>query len=132
MSLRIDKELCVAAVALSVCMAPAIAQNDPKVTSKRAYVISEVEVVDEKLADSYRPLAAASIAKHGGRYIVRGGAPAVVEGEPAKPKRVMVIAEFPSMKHVQDWYASPDYAEALKFRRALERRLMFVEGLPLP
>ena len=38
-----------------------------------AYVISEVEILDETNADRYRTLASASIELFGGRYIVRGG-----------------------------------------------------------
>ena len=39
-----------------------------------AYVISEVEVLDPALFEEYRSLAPATIAKYGGRYVVRGGA----------------------------------------------------------
>jgi uncharacterized protein (DUF1330 family) len=35
------------------------------------------------------------------------------------------------MERLREWYASPEYAEALKHRwTALERRLIFVEGVP--
>jgi uncharacterized protein (DUF1330 family) len=35
------------------------------------------------------------------------------------------------MARAREWYASPEYAEALKVRRtALERGLVFVEGVP--
>jgi len=37
----------------------------------RAYVISEVEVLDEAQGQCYRELASASIARYGGRYIVQ-------------------------------------------------------------
>lgn len=93
-----------------------------------AYVISEVEIRDERLANEYRTRAAASIEQYGGRYIVRGAAPEVVEGEGTS--RRIVIVEFPSLARLREWYASPAYAEALKFRAgALERRLMFVAGI---
>jgi len=37
---------------------------------------------------------------------------------------------MPTMVRLREWYASPEYAEALKVRRtALERRLVFVEGV---
>jgi uncharacterized protein (DUF1330 family) len=94
-----------------------------------AYVISDVEPLDPALIAQYRTLAEASIAKYGGRYIARGGEIDAVEGGWA-PKHV-VIVEFPSMARARDWYASPDYAEALKVRRhALKRRLIFVDGVP--
>jgi uncharacterized protein (DUF1330 family) len=94
-----------------------------------AYVISEVEIRDAKAIETYRTLAAQSIAHHGGRYLVRGGAAELVEGGPAL--KTLIIVEFSSMARAREWYASPEYAEALKVRRtALERRLVFVEGVP--
>jgi uncharacterized protein (DUF1330 family) len=96
-----------------------------------AYVISELEVLDPVAMESYRTLAARSIAQYGGRYLVRGGPAEAVEGGPA-PKTIVVV-EFPSMARLREWYASPEYAEALKVRRtALDRRLIFVEGVSQP
>lgn len=95
----------------------------------QAYVISEVEILNEAAANEYRRLAADSIASHGGRYLVRGGEPDIVEGK--RSGRRLVVVEFPSMERAKRWYASAEYAEALKFRDdALARRLIFVEGLP--
>jgi uncharacterized protein (DUF1330 family) len=94
-----------------------------------AYVISELEVRDPVAIETYRTIAAKSIAQYGGRYLVRGGAASVAEGGPAVKN--IVVVEFPSMKRLREWYASPEYAEALKVRRtALDRRLIFVEGVP--
>ena len=94
-----------------------------------AYVISDLEVLSEERIATYRSLAQASIAKYDGRYIVRGGAINVVEGDWA-PKAI-VIVEFPTMARAHEWYRSPEYAEALKVRlTALDRRLIFVEGVP--
>lgn len=94
-----------------------------------AYVISEVEVLDETQAQRYRDLASASIDQYGGRYIVRGADPEVPEGEWPTHQRVVVV-EFPSMEQLQRWYHSPEYAEALALRQtALNRRLLFVEGV---
>ena len=93
-----------------------------------AYVISEVEARDTVALEAYRTLAAQTIAKYDGRYLARGGAAEVVEGGP--PPKTIIIVEFPTMARAREWYASAEYAEALKLRRtALERRLMFVEGL---
>ncbi len=95
-----------------------------------AYVISEVEPRNSDLFDRYRTLAASSIKKYGGRYLVRGGPIEPVEGG-WKPHQ-MVIVEFPSMNRAREWYRSEDYAEALTVRdMALSRRLIFVEGAPM-
>ena len=93
-----------------------------------AYAISEVEVRDAAGFEAYRTIAARAIAQYGGRYLVRGGAASVVEGGPL-PKTIIVV-EFPTMERLREWYASPEYAEALKARQtAIDRRLIFVEGV---
>jgi uncharacterized protein (DUF1330 family) len=98
--------------------------------SMSAYVISEVQVLDESLADRYRALAQAAIARYGGHYLVRGASPEVVEGDWPAEQRVVVV-EFPTMEAARQWYGSPEYAEALAVRgAALARRLLFVEGAP--
>ena len=94
-----------------------------------AYLISEVDVRDAAGFETYRTIAAKAIAQYGGRYLVRGGAASAVEGGP--PPKNIIVVEFPSMERLREWYASPEYAEALKVRQtALDRRLIFVEGVP--
>lgn len=94
-----------------------------------AYVISEVEILDEDAAAVYRSRAAGSIAAYGGRYVVRGALPEAPEGEWPDAERVVVV-EFPSLARVREWYASPEYAEALAVKPvALTRRLLFVPGV---
>jgi uncharacterized protein (DUF1330 family) len=39
----------------------------------KGYIYAELEVTDAALFETYRPLAAASIAEFGGHYAVRGG-----------------------------------------------------------
>jgi uncharacterized protein (DUF1330 family) len=93
-----------------------------------AYVISEVDVHDAAGFAAYRTIAAKSIAHYGGRYLVRGGAATAAEGGP--PPKTLIVVEFPTMERLHEWYASPEYAEALNVRRtALDRRLIFVEGV---
>ena len=94
-----------------------------------AFVISEVEILEESFAERYRELAAASIEAHGGRYVIRGATPDAVEGH-WSPARRLVVVEFPDMDVARQWYSSESYADALAYRdRALTRRLLFVEGL---
>ena len=93
-----------------------------------AYVISEVDVRDAAGFEAYRTIAAKAIAQYGGRYLVRGGAANVAEGGP--PPKNIIVVEFPTMERLRGWYASPEYAEALKVRQtAIDRRLIFVEGV---
>jgi uncharacterized protein (DUF1330 family) len=78
--------------------------------------------------EAYRTIAAKAIAQYGGRYLVRGGAANVAEGGP--PPNTIIVVEFPTMERLREWYASPEYAQALKVRQtALDRRLIFVEGV---
>jgi uncharacterized protein (DUF1330 family) len=68
------------------------------------------------------------LARYGGRYLVRGGVANLIEGGP--PPKTIIVVEFPTMERLRDWYASPEYAEAMKLRQtALERRLILVEGV---
>jgi uncharacterized protein (DUF1330 family) len=94
-----------------------------------AYVISDVAIVDPIHVETYRTLASAAIERYGGRYLARGGEVQTVEGD-WTPERVIIV-EFPSMDRARAWYHSPEYAEALKVRQhALNRRLIFVDGMP--
>jgi len=94
-----------------------------------AYVISDVRPLDPDAIRAYRDLAQATIAKYGGRYIVRGGAIDRIEGD--WNPNMLVIVEFPTMGCAREWYRSSEYAEALKVRQtALQRNLIFVEGIP--
>jgi uncharacterized protein (DUF1330 family) len=93
-----------------------------------AYVISEVEMRDAAGFEAYRIIAAKTIAQYGGRYLVRRGVANLIEGGP--PPKTIIVVEFPTIERLREWYASPEYAEALKVRRtALDRRLIFVEGV---
>jgi len=93
-----------------------------------AYVISEVETREPDAMAVYRRLAADSIARHGGRYVVRGGPIETLEGG-WTPDAIVVVA-FDTADQARAWYASPEYAEALKVRQAaLARRLILVEGV---
>lgn len=92
-----------------------------------AYVISRVQMRPGPALDSYRALAARSIERHGGRYLVRGGEQDLLEGDwPAST----IVVEFPNLEAARAWYRSADYAEALKYRdAALDRDLVLVEGI---
>ena len=92
-----------------------------------AYIIADIQVSDPVAYDDYRPLAAASIARFGGRFIVRGGKVDLLEGEP-QPERIVVI-EFPDADTARRWYQSEEYQTALKIRQAASRgRVLLVEG----
>ena len=93
-----------------------------------AYVIVETNVTDHEQYERYRDAAPASIAAHGGRYLVRGGELAVFEGE-WNPTRVVVL-EFPDLATAKRWYASEEYGEARKLRDgAAHLNMVAVQGV---
>lgn len=92
-----------------------------------AYIIAEVEVTNPTGYEVYRPLAGASIAQYGGKFVVRGGKAELVEGT-HEPARIVVI-EFADAAAAKRWYNSPEYQEALKIRLANSKgRVLLVEG----
>jgi uncharacterized protein (DUF1330 family) len=93
-----------------------------------AYVIVDLTVTDLPTMEEYRKLVPATLAKYGGRFLVRGGAHQTVEGD-WKPNRVVVL-EFPSMEQAKRWYDSEEYREPKAMRlRAGRANLIMVEGV---
>lgn len=92
-----------------------------------ALVIVDIEVTDPVLYEDYKRLASASIAAHGGRYLVRGGRSEVLDGT-WTPRRLVVL-EFDSMEKAKAWRESPEYAQAKKVREGCARsNMIVVEG----
>ncbi len=96
-----------------------------------AYVLVEVRVTNPEPYAAYRDLATASVARHGGRFLARGGAVTPLEGD-WNPERLVVI-EFPSVQAAREWYASDDYQDALKIRVANSvGKALIIEGYSAP
>lgn len=94
-----------------------------------AFLIVDIDVTDDVGYQAYRQLVGPIVAASGGRFIVRGGAIDVLEGE-WRPKRVVML-EFPSMATALDWYHGESYAEAKALRLRTSRcNVVLVEGLP--
>lgn len=92
-----------------------------------AYIIVDIKVTDPDRYEDYKRLAAPTIAAHGGRYIVRGGATEVLEGD-GRPGRIVAL-EFPSMEQARAWYRSPEYAAARGVRQeSATAEMVLVEG----
>jgi uncharacterized protein (DUF1330 family) len=93
-----------------------------------ALVIVDIEVLDPIPYEDYKRLASASIAAHGGRYLVRGGATEVMDGTWA-PRRLVVL-EFDSVEKARAWRNSSEYAEAKKIRDTCAKANMVIaEGI---
>jgi len=92
-----------------------------------AYVIYQAEVLDPERYEVYKPVAAESVGRAGGRYIVRGGPIDVLEGE--APAGRTVVVEFPDRGTALEWYQG-DYAKARQLREgAAIARMYVVDGI---
>jgi len=93
-----------------------------------AYIIADVTVTDPAAMEEYRKRVPATLARYGGRFVVRGGAHQSIEGD-WKPTRLVVL-EFPSMEQAKRWYDSEEYREPKAMRlRAGRTNLVMVDGV---
>jgi len=93
-----------------------------------AYLIGDIEVTDPTAYEEYRRRVPALIEAHGGRYLVRGAAPDVLEGE-WTPKRTVVLA-FPSMDALKGFWNSAEYRPLRAIReRAAKSNLVALDGV---
>jgi uncharacterized protein (DUF1330 family) len=94
-----------------------------------AYVLAEVEVTNPEGYKEYTAHVPATIARYGGRFLVRGGASEALEGDWPRIRRV--ILEFPDMETAKRWWNSPEYEKAKAMRLANSKgRLILLEGAP--
>src|SRR5205807_1361358 len=93
-----------------------------------AYVIVDIDIVDPVGYEEYKNLAGATVAKYGGKYIVRGGKTEVLEGD-WNPKRIVVL-QFDSVERAKAWLNSEEYREPRKMRhRTAKTKMIMVEGV---
>ena len=93
-----------------------------------AYVIVETDISDPEQYEQYKAASPAAVAAGGGRFVVRGGALTVLEGD-WSPTRLVVL-EFPDLATAERWYASEGYQETKKLREGAARlNMVAVEGV---
>lgn len=93
-----------------------------------AYVVVDAKSSDPERMAEYRRLSLLAVTKFGGRYLVRGGAYEVLEGD-WRPERLVVV-EFESMEKAKAFYDSPEYVAARRARAGCSRfDMLLVEGL---
>ena len=96
-----------------------------------AYLIADVDIKDAAVFDEYRRDVPATEERYGGRYLARGGATKVLEGD-WEPHRLVVV-EFPDMASLIGWYNSPEYARLVAIRSPhSEGDLVIIEGYDGP
>jgi uncharacterized protein (DUF1330 family) len=81
-----------------------------------AFLIAEHIITDAAKFDEYRIKVGPMIAKHGGRYLTKGGSHKLPEGGHWSPERVVII-EFPDIQSLNAWYNSPEYQPLIELRK---------------
>ncbi len=93
-----------------------------------AYVIVQTDITDPERYEHYKAASPAAIAAGGGRFLVRGGELAVLEGD-WEPTRLVVL-EFEDLAAAKRWYESEVYQEAKRLREgAAHLRVVAVQGI---
>jgi uncharacterized protein (DUF1330 family) len=93
-----------------------------------AYLIVETDIHDPEQYEHYTAASPGAVAAGGGRFLVRGGELAVLEGD-WQPKRLVVL-EFESLEAAKRFYESEQYQEAKRLRDgAADLRMVAVEGV---
>jgi uncharacterized protein (DUF1330 family) len=94
-----------------------------------AYVIVGVDVVNAEAYSEYTRQVPATLEPFDGRFIVRGGAFEVLEGDWPAP-RIVVLA-FPSVEQAKAWHESAGYQDILpiRHREAKTHFMVVVDGV---
>lgn len=94
-----------------------------------AYIVFDIDVHDARGYEEYREIGAPTVAEFGGRFLVRGGEAATLEGA-WSPRRVVVL-EFDSIDRAKAWYESDGYRRARDIRERTARTIgIIVQGAP--
>jgi uncharacterized protein (DUF1330 family) len=93
-----------------------------------AYVIVETDVTDPEQYERYKASSPGTVAAAGGRFVVRGGELAVLEGD-WRPSRLVVL-EFEDLDAARRWYESERYQAVKRLREGAARlRMVAVQGI---
>ena len=94
--------------------------------AKKGYWLGTVKVSDNERYKDYVAAATPAYQRFGAKFLVRGGEHIGAEGDWHSRN---VVIEFPSYRHAQDCYRSPEYAKARAIRQEVsEGRILIVEG----
>lgn len=99
------------------------AQSTPK-----AYIVTEIEVINQEAQNAYLPKVGEVIKSTGGTYLARGGTLVALEGE--APKRVTIVA-YDSLEKAQASRNAPAWVALSEMRKkAIKTKSFVTEGLP--
>ncbi len=95
----------------------------------KVYIVADITVQNPEAYQKYIDQVPATIAKHGGQYLVRAGR-VTGESKSWKPQGRLVIIEFPNQKKYEEWKNSEEYQTIAKIRKkASISRSFLVEGI---
>ena len=98
------------------------------ITDMSAYLLVRVDVTDWDKYKEYMKVTPGVIEKYGGRFLVRGGDVATLEG-PEETYRV-VLVEFSSVEKAKAFYHSEEYGEAREIRAgAANAQILVIDGV---
>jgi len=93
-----------------------------------AYMLVDNRVLDQEDFNEYIEKIPQVVAAYGGRFLVRGGAIQVVEGD-YTPERIVVV-EFDSLEQANTYASSPEYLELSVIRnRSTKTSTIIVDGV---
>jgi uncharacterized protein (DUF1330 family) len=126
--MKSNYKLAIALVAGAAIGAAAIqglhAQSTPK-----AYVVTEIEVINQEAQNAYLPKVGEVIKSTGGAYLARGGKILALEGGDA-PKRATIVV-YDSLAKAQSSRKSPAWTALSEDRKkAIKANSWVIEGLP--
>ena len=94
---------------------------------KKGYLIIRINIINVELFQQYPPLSTKAVEKFGGKYLIRGGAFEIMEGQ--WPAERTTIVEFESFDKAKEFYNSLDYDGAKKIRiESTISELILIEG----
>jgi len=93
------------------------------------YFVLDIEkVTDRQKLAEYSQRGVETIKQYGGKLVVVGGAPEVVEGN-WQPQAVAIL-EFEDVEHFNRWYNSPEYREVMPLRlQGTTSQAMLLQGV---
>ena len=98
------------------------------------YVGTLLDIHDQDRFRKYLKGVGPTLAKHGGRIILRGPIAGVPEGRlDTRPDTRLVMIEFDSLDTAREWYESPEYRELVKMREepVASTTAFFIDGVEL-
>lgn len=96
----------------------------------KGYWIASLNINDQGAYEEYRSRNAAAFAKHGGKFLVRGGPHETPIG---RSREHNVVLEFPTHEAALACFRSPEYQEASQYlKKGCEVDLVIIAGYDGP